>query len=126
MKRTAESVVAGALLGAALFVTAGGALAQNERTYSADELLGPCRSADSDARELGQAAQVECEQYLLGFVDALAASGKDKACPPMVNTGAEVRWAFVRWVYGDFSNRRKMPAGEAVLKTLEESFPCKG
>ena len=41
--------------------TAGNASAQDARVYTADELLGPCRAADSDARELGQAAQVECE-----------------------------------------------------------------
>ena len=128
MKTTTNAALAVALLSAALVASPGGAAAQDARTYSTDQLLGPCRTADSDARELGQAAQVECEQYLLGFVDALAATGASGAgkstCPPAVNTGTEVRWAFVRWVYGDFSKRRTMPAGDAVLATLKDSFPC--
>ena len=127
MKKTATPALAAALLSAALLAAGGSAGAQDARSYSANQLLDPCRAADSDARELGQAAQTECEQYLLGFVDALATSGTEKAaCPPKVNTGPEVRWAFVRWVYGDFSKRRSMTAGEAVLESLRESFPCKG
>ena len=98
--------------------------------YPASRLVGPCQTADSDSREEGQAAEIECEQYIMGFVDALAeagAIGKGKEiCVPPDNTADEVRWAFVRWVYGDFTNRKAMPAADALLAALKDSFPCEG
>ncbi len=41
-----------------------------------------------------------------------------------MNTADEVRWAFMRWVHADFKNRRGMPAPEALLATLNASYPC--
>ncbi len=35
--------------------------------YSAGDLLSPCQESDNDAR-WGEAAETECEQYILGFV----------------------------------------------------------
>ncbi len=97
--------------------------------YPATRLVAPCQDADSDAREVGQVAELECEQYILGFLDALAevgASGPGTGiCVPEQNTADEVRWAFVRWVYGDFSKRKSMPAADALLASLKDSFPCK-
>ncbi len=97
--------------------------------YPATRLVAPCQDADNDSREVGQVAELECEQYILGFVDALAevgAAGKGTdICVPAQNTADEVRWAFVRWVYGDFSKRKKMPAADALLASLKDSFPCK-
>ncbi len=95
--------------------------------YSAAELLSPCQEADNDAR-WGQAAEVECEQYIIGYVDALEATGavgtEAGICLPEQNIADEVRWAFMRWVHSDYSGRTKMLAAEAVLATLKDSFPC--
>jgi hypothetical protein len=95
--------------------------------YTAAELLSPCQESDNDAR-WGEAAETECEQYILGFVDALAGTGAMAAesgiCPPAVNTADEVRWAYMRWVHADYSARRVMRASEALLATLKSAFPC--
>ena len=95
--------------------------------YKAADLLSPCQESDNDAR-WGEAAETECEQYILGFVDALAEVGATGSqtgiCPPATNTADEVRWAFMRWVHADFTNRRAMPAADALLATLKDSFTC--
>ncbi len=95
--------------------------------YTALDLLSPCQEADNDAR-WGEAAETECEQYVLGFVDAmkeLGAVGPEAGvCPPEVNTGDEVRWAYMRWIHADYSNRKAMPAADALLAALKDSFPC--
>ncbi len=96
--------------------------------YLAGDLMVPCRVADSDARETGTIAETECEQYIMGVVDTLAATGMSGAgtemCPPEQNTADEVRWAFMRWVHEDFSANRAMLASDAVLETLKSAFPC--
>lgn len=97
--------------------------------YLASELLSPCQESDNDAR-WGEAAETECEQYLIGFVEALETTGMAGAgteiCPPPQNMADEVRWAFMRWVHQDYSARTKMPAADAVLATLKENFACEG
>lgn len=90
--------------------------------YTAAELLSPCTEADNDAR-WGEAAETECEQYILGFVDALAVVDAG-VCAPNVNTADEVRWAYMRWVHADYSTRRNMSAAEALQETLKSAFPC--
>jgi hypothetical protein len=96
--------------------------------YPARDLLLVCQLADNDSRELGRAAEIECEQYLIGFADALKSVGQtgpgSGICPPDVNTPDEIRWAFVKWVHADFSERRDMPAADAVLTMLKDSFAC--
>lgn len=94
--------------------------------YSAGDLLSPCQEADNDAR-WGEAAETECEQYVIGFVGALRATGAKESlgiCAPEQNTADEVRWAFMRWVHASYTKRKAMPANEAMLATLKESFPC--
>ncbi len=95
--------------------------------YPAMALLSPCQESDNDAR-WGEAAETECEQYILGFVDALKEVGATGAeagvCPPEVNTADEVRWAFMRWVHASYGERTKMPAADALLATLKDSFTC--
>ena len=95
--------------------------------YKASALLSPCQESDKDARR-GEAAETECEQYILGFVDALkevdAIGAEAGMCPPEVNTADEVRWAFMRWVHADYSNRQAMEAADALLATLKDQFPC--
>lgn len=128
MNTTCKMMMAGTLLCATALpaVAQGGPVG---RDYPASALIAPCREADSDAREAGTGAQIECEQYVLGFIDALSAAGAsgpgNATCPPTVNAGPEVRWAFMRWVYGDYTARSKMAAAEALMQTLKESFPCK-
>ena len=124
------SRVASALLlsAAIVFGNAASAATFSGPDYTAEKLLSPCQEADNDAR-WGEAAETECEQYMLGFVDALAEVGATGAsagiCPPKVNTADEVRWAFMRWVHADFSKRRGMPAGDALIAMLREQFACK-
>lgn len=94
--------------------------------YSAADLLSPCQEADNDAR-WGEAAETECEQYVMGFVGALKVLGAKETmgiCAPEQNTADEVRWAFMRWVHESYSARTRMPANEAMLATLKEKFPC--
>ena len=96
-------------------------------SYTAAELLSPCQAADNEAR-WGEAADTECEQYVMGFVGALKATGADAAngiCAPDVNTADEVRWAFMRWVHESYSARTAMSAADAMLATLKTSFACK-
>lgn len=94
--------------------------------YTAGDLLSPCQEADNDAR-WGEAAEVECEQYIMGFVGALRQVGAKAdmgICAPEQNTADEVRWAFMRWVHASYSKRKAMPASEALLDALKENFPC--
>ncbi|MCV6596056.1 MAG: Rap1a/Tai family immunity protein [Mangrovicoccus sp.] len=96
--------------------------------YTVAALLAPCQEADNDARD-GKAAEVECEQYMVGFVDALEAAGMiggadSKICLPEQNIPAEMRWAFIRWVYQDFTARKQMMASEAAMGTLTTFFAC--
>ena len=114
-------------IGIAALLTASAALADSftGSGYTALQLLSPCQEADNDAR-WGEAAETECEQYILGFVDAMkevGAIGSD-TCPPTVNTADEVRWAYMRWVHEDYSGRGGMPAADALLATLKDAFPC--
>jgi hypothetical protein len=114
-------------LTAALILSAQAFAGSHETVYTADDLMGPCQEADSDARN-GVFAETECEQFLMGFVEALKISGMagtgTDICPPEVNTADEVRWAYIRWIYGDFGARRQMPAADAVLATLKDTFAC--
>lgn len=95
--------------------------------YMAMDLLSPCQVADNDAR-WGSAAETECEQYMVGFVEALQLAGMagpgTEICPPEVNMADEVRWAFMRWIHEDYSKRKAMPASEALLGTLKDNFAC--
>ena len=94
--------------------------------YSAGDLLSPCQESDNDAR-WGEAAETECEQYILGFVDALKVTGagaESGICPPEVNTADEVRWAFMRWVHRDYAARIRRSAADALLETLKSTFGC--
>lgn len=97
--------------------------------YTALDLLSPCTEADNDAR-WGEAAETECEQYIVGFVGGLMATGMAGAgtevCPPEQNMADEVRWAFMRWVHGSYTKRKAMAASDAMLMTLKENFACGG
>ena len=128
MNRTA-SIIGAALVTVALLTYGPGALGKSfsGTDYLAGKLLTSCQEADNDAR-WGEVAELECEQYILGFVDATAEVGAAGAgtgiCPPVLNTADEVRWAFMRWVHEDYSKRIALPAADALLATLKASFAC--
>ena len=109
-----------AALGACLL--AGGALAATP--YSASNLLIACTNADNDAREVGTISELECEQYIMGFIHALEVTGDTTVCPPERNTADEARWAYMRWVHQDYGNRKDMAAGAALMGTLRDNFAC--
>ena len=94
--------------------------------YSAGDLLSPCQESDNDAR-WGEYAEMECEQFIIGFVGALRQVGAKAElgiCAPEQNTADEVRWAFMRWVHEDYSARIAMPASDALMATLRDRFAC--
>ena len=93
------------------------------QTYGAHDLLSVCTIADNDSRD-GFVAELECEQYIMGFIHALAESGDTTICVPARNTADEVRWAYMRWVHQDYSTRKELSAGKAVMGTLQDEFKC--
>lgn len=115
-------VILAALLGGlATFVTAPGTA--SAQAYSAHNLLSACTVADNDSRD-GFVAELECEQYIMGFVHALAETGDTSICAPARNTADEIRWAYMRWVHQDYSTRKALSAGKAVMDTLSDNFAC--
>ncbi len=93
-------------------------------SYAAEELLAACTEGDNAARKWGEMAELECEQYVMGFVHGLKLAGDSTVCAPEVNTADEVRWGFMRWVHESYGTRIRMEAGEALLGSLKEKFPC--
>jgi len=91
--------------------------------YKSGELLKSCVEADNDAR-WGEVAELECEQYILGFIHALKQIGYGEVCPPETNTADEVRWAYMRWFHEDYAAHTDMEAGAALLATLKSKFRC--
>ena len=100
-----------------------------DQAPSAKELMQTCVAADNDARD-GILFEIECEQFVSGFVQALQVTGMagegTAICPPAVNMADEVRWAFTRWVHGSFTERTQMSAADALLSALKDEFPCGG
>lgn len=94
--------------------------------YTVADLLEPCVEGDNDSR-WGAAAEAECEQYIMGFLDAaaiLGAIGKEEnICLPEQNREDEVRWAFMRWAHENF-DQRSMPAAEGLLATIRAKMAC--
>ena len=115
---TAAVAAAGLMVAGPLAGTAGAA-----QPYSAVELLKACTEADNDAR-WGETAELECEQYVLGFVHALQETGDTTICVPVQNTVREVRWAYMRWVHEDYGAHKDMSAGQALMGTLRDKFKC--
>ena len=124
---TYKTILAAFATGCVLTLSGGLNAADNPPSgadYLAADLLSPCQEADNDAR-WGEAAETECEQYMLGFADALSIAGVTRGiCLPKENRADEMRWAFMRWVHGDYAKRRKMSAGAAVMETLKSAFAC--
>ena len=101
--------------------------AHAQSDYSIEQLLQPCMEGDNDAREQGYIAELQCEQYIHGFIDSyvlLSSGGKaDNVCLPKQNRADEVRWAFMRWTHENYG-QRDQPAGEGLLTVLKEKFVC--
>ena len=112
------------LLAAAATLFAFEAAAAEPANYKVRELLSPCNESDNDAR-WGAAAEAECEQYLIGFTDALALTGQlgTDICLPEQNRADEVRWAYMRWVHENFGRRDEV-AAIGLMDTLKDKFPC--
>lgn len=118
-----------AVTGLALSATSAMAGAHTGEMYLAKDLMQTCVDADNDSR-FGKELEIECEQYVTGFVQALEITGMagsgTEICPPEVNMPDEVRWAFTSWVHGDYTQRTQMTAADALLATLKDKFPCGG
>jgi len=92
--------------------------------YSVKALLEPCVEGDNDSR-WGAAAEAECEQYIMGFTDAIVLTATEGSiCLPELNRADEVRWAFMRWAHQNF-DQRDMPAAKGLQAVIEEKFRCR-
>lgn len=113
-------------LAATMMLAFSAPLQAQSANYLASDLLSPCQEADNDAR-WGEAAETECEQYIMGFIGALNATGaatENSICLPETNIADEARWAFMRWVHASYTKRKAIPAAKALLATLKENFSC--
>lgn len=94
--------------------------------YTVAQLLEPCMEGDNDSR-WGAAAEAECEQYIIGFLDAylLTDNGeREKIClPPVGNRADEVRWVFMKWAHGNYE-KRNMPAALGLWEAIKDRFAC--
>ncbi len=122
MQRFPSVLWAAALLGAA-------ALSSPARTaaatpfYRAGDLAGICLEADNDARD-GEEAAFECEQYLRGVLDALAADpALSGLCLPELDRLAKIRRHLTRWVYAHFDERDRSAAA-VIREMLRSEFSC--
>ena len=120
------TLTAAGLAGLILLAAAPWAAAQGQAEYSVAELLSPCMEGDNDAR-WGSVAELECEQYIRGFLDAYgltAGEGGNLCLPaPGPNRADQVRWAFMRWAHQHYDQRHR-PAGEGLMATLRAQFAC--
>lgn len=118
--------LAGALLAVALLFSPQ-LLCAELSEYTVAQLLEPCMEGDNDSR-WGAAAEAECEQYILGFIDAYLlsdASKKDQVClPPVGNRADEVRWVFMKWAHDNYE-RRDLHAAHGLLEAIKSRFACK-
>ncbi len=94
--------------------------------YTVAQLLEPCMEGDNNSR-WGAAAEMECEQYILGFTDAYVltnASKQDNIClPPEGNRADEIRWVFMKWAHENY-DQRDMPAALGLLEAIKSKFAC--
>ncbi len=93
--------------------------------YTGVELLKPCVEGDNDSR-WGAVSELECEQYLIGFSDAvqlMATERGEQSCLPAINRADVMRWAFVYWAHQHY-NDLNLPAGTLLMRALREVFPC--
>lgn len=101
-------------------------IAEDSR-YTVGDLLHPCAEGDNDARG-GAVFELECEQYLSGFIDLYLRAGMDLeqgVCLPNTrNFIDEIRWSFMRWAHENF-DQRYLSAVDGLISTLNERFPCR-
>lgn len=118
--------LAGALLAVALIFSPQPVWSQLS-DYTVAQLLEPCMEGDNDSR-WGAAAEVECEQYIMGFTDAYVlndAGKQDKVClPPVDNRADVIRWVFMKWAHDNY-DMRELPAAQGLLEAIKSQFACK-
>ena len=102
------------------------ASAAADLSYKVRDLLDPCVEGDNDSRG-GTILELECEQYVSGFVDLYLKAGMDVrhgVCLPNTrNLSDEIRWAFMRWAHENY-DQLLIPAVDGLIATLIDRFPC--
>ena len=104
------------LLGAAL-VCAGVAQAQRVSKVSGSELMKICASA----------SKANCDAYLSGVADTIAAGGRGQAeaCIPVAVTGTELRDVVAKFLH-DQPQMLHEKAGKVSIAAFAKAYPCKG
>ena len=93
--------------------------------YTGAQLLEPCVEGDNASR-WGAVSEIECEQYLIGFSDAIqlmTTENGEQSCLPAINRADEMRWAFVYWAHQHYDDLN-LPAGTLLIRVIREAFPC--
>lgn len=95
---------------------AGAASAQRFSPVDGNKLLAMCVSK----------ATIECDAYLSGVGDAIAAAGPGKAlaCIPKSVTGGQLRDVTIKFLKSH-PEKRQLKAGVLVTRGFSEAFPCK-
>ncbi|MEO1018793.1 MAG: Rap1a/Tai family immunity protein [Pseudomonadota bacterium] len=93
-----------------------------EPSYTVAELLTSCREGLNASREVEQAAETACQQYLAGFRDALVsqglANGASGLCfPHGMDHRAEMQRAFVEWAVHE-THAQGWAAADGVLAAM--------
>ena len=107
-------VSAFALVASAFLAT--GALAQRESNVNGSKLLGFCTSS----------ATANCDAYLSGVADAIAAGGPShaEACIPTAVTGKQLREVVVKYLH-DHPQDLQLKAGTLTLHAYAGAFACR-
>jgi hypothetical protein len=98
-------------------VILGGSAAQAQRVSKVDgtRLLAMCSTKPAG----------ECDAYLSGVADAIAAEGAEKApaCIPVAVTGVQLRDVVGKYIH-NHPESREMKAGALTISALSAAFPC--
>lgn len=97
-------------------LVSGSAFAQRESRVDGNKLLGFCTAK----------ATANCDAYLSGVADAIAAQGKEHAmaCIPVAVTGSQLRAVVVKYLH-DHPQDRELKAGTLTTRAYAEAFSCK-
>lgn len=103
-------------VGFGLILTAGAAQAQRESKVDGNKLLGLCTGG----------AKTNCDAYLSGVADAIAAQGPDHAaaCIPVAVTGTQLREVVVLYLHSHPQDLQ-LKAGALTTRAYASAFACK-
>jgi hypothetical protein len=103
------------LLAAALAFICGNAQAQRESNVSGSKLLGFCTAK----------VPVNCDAYISGVADAIAAEGQAHAiaCIPVAVTGTQLRDVLIKFLH-DHPEKLQLKAGLLTTRAFAEAFAC--